>query len=110
LSGFVAGLSLPALPFTVPSSYFLIRNGIWGAWGLVAALGAFFGMRWAPRLVRWGGAAALVWFWADRLFLTGSDYARSSLPVLAVVSVLSIGATLFVLSRHSVRRYFGEMN
>lgn len=107
-AGFVAGLSLPGLPFAVPASYLLIRNAAWGTWGLVAALSAFFGKPWAPRLISWGGLAYLAWYWGDRLLLAQSDYARSSAPQAAFLSVAAAGAAAFVLRRRSVRRYFRE--
>lgn len=110
LGGFVAGLSLPELPFTVPSGYLLIRNGIWGGWALAAAIGAFFGMGWAPNWIRWGSVITLAWFWADRLFLAGIESARSGLPLLAATSGLVVAAAWFILSRRSVRNFFGEMD
>ncbi len=104
----MAGLSLPDLSLAVPAAYLLLRNAVWGTWGLLAALGAFFGKPWAPRLISWGGSAYLAWYWADRLFLARSAYARSSAPLAAVWTVLGVGAVTVVLTRASVRRYFQE--
>ncbi len=107
-AGFAAGFSLPELPLAVPAIYLLIRNAAWGTWGLVAALSAFFGKPWAPRLISWGGLAYLAWFWADRLLLTRSEYARSSAPQAAILTVSGAVAVAFALRRSSVRRYFRE--
>lgn len=107
-AGFVGGLSLPDLPFAVPIAYLLLRNAAWGTWGLLAALSAFFGKPWAPRLISWGGAVTVLWYWVDRLLLTRSDYARSSAPLAAVLTLAAVGALAIVLRRPSVRRYFQE--
>lgn len=107
-AGFAAGMSLPELPLAVPAAYLLLRNAAWGTWGLIAALGAFFGKPWAPRLISWGGLAFLAWFWADRLLLTRSEYAHSSAPQAAILTLAGAGAVTFVLRRPSVRRYFRE--
>lgn len=107
-AGFVAGLSLPDLPYAVPVAYLLLRNAVWGTWGLLAALSAFFGMHWAPRLISWGGLAFLVWYWIDRLLLARSPYARSSAPLAIGLSVLGIMGVAWVLTRASTRRYFQE--
>ncbi|MFQ5922419.1 MAG: hypothetical protein ACE5M4_06210 [Anaerolineales bacterium] len=107
-SGMVAWFSLPDLPYAVPPVYLLIRSGLWGAWGLIAAIGAFLGKTWAPRLIRWGGLAVVIWYWVDRIFLARSDYARANWPVSAIVTVLAIAFVGWVLSRPVVRAYFQE--
>jgi len=108
LSGLVAWFSLPDLPYTVPPAYLLIRNGLWGAWGLLAALGAFIGRSWAPRMIRWGGLAVLIWYWADRIFLARSEYSRANWSTTAVLTVMAIAFAGWVLSRRIVRTYFQE--
>lgn len=106
--GFVAGLALPNLPLAVPAAYLLLRNAVWGTWGLLAALSALLGKPWALRLISWGGLAYLAWYWGDRLFLTRSGYARSSAPLAAALTICAISAVAFVNRRPSVRRYFLE--
>lgn len=108
LSGLVAWFSLPDLPYTVPPIYLFVRNGLWGAWGILAAFGAFFGKTWAPRLIRWGGLAIVTWYWVDRLFLAQSDYSRANWPISAIVTALVIASVGWVLSRPVVRIYFQE--
>ena len=108
LSGLVAWFSLPDLPYSVPPSYLFVRNSLWGAWGILAAFGAFFGKTWAPRLIGWGGSAIVVWYWVDRLFLAQSDYSRSNWPISAIVTVLIMASVGWVLSRPVVRSYFQE--
>ena len=108
LSGLVAWFSLPDLPYSVPPIYLLIRNGLWGAWGVLGAWGAFFGKAWAPRLILWGGSVIVIWYWVDRLFLAQSDYSRANWPMSAIVTVLVIASAGWVLSRPVVRIYFQE--
>ena len=108
LSGALAWFSLPDLPYTVPPIYLLIRNGFWGAWGLISAFGAFFGRSWAPRLILWGGLALVSWYWVDRIFLAQSGYSRANWPISAIVTVLAVASVGWVLSRPVVRTYYQE--
>jgi uncharacterized membrane protein HdeD (DUF308 family) len=108
LSGLVAWFSLPALPYAIPPEYLLIRNGLWGVWGLLAAFSAFFGKRWAPRLIRWGGLAVVIWYWVDRIFLAQSHYSRTNWPITAILTVIAVAFVVWVLSRPVVRTYFQE--
>jgi hypothetical protein len=108
LSGLLAWFSLPDLPYAVPLTYLLIRNGLWGVWGLLAAFGAFFGMTWAPRLILWGGSAIVIWYWLDRLFLAQSGYSRANWPISAIVTVLAMVSVGWVLSRPAVQTYYQE--
>ena len=108
LGGWAAGLTLPDLPYAAPKHYLLLRNACWAAWGFATALGTFLGKHWAPQLLRVGGLAVLLWYWADRLLLSRSEYARASWPVSAGFSALAIVAVIWVLSRPPVRHYFQE--
>jgi hypothetical protein len=108
LSGLWAWFSLPDLPYAVPPVYLLIRNGLWGVWGLLAAFGAFFGKAWAPRLILWGGSALVIWYWLDRLFLAQSGYSRANWPISAIVTVLAMASVGWVISRPVVQTYFQE--
>ena len=106
--GLAAWFSLPDLPYVVPPVYLLIRNSLWGIWGLVAAIGAFFGRPWAPRLVSWGGLVLAIWYWVDRILLAQSDYSRVNWPLTAIATVLAIVFVRWVLTRPIVRTYFQE--
>jgi len=108
LSGLVAWFSLPDLPYAVPRAYLLIRNSFWGGWALLAAVGAFIGKSWAPRLIRWGGLAVVFSYWVDRVFLARSEYSRANWPAMVVVTVIAVAFAGWVLSRGVVRTYFQE--
>lgn len=108
LGGWAAGLTLPDLPYAAPRPYLLLRNALWAAWGFATATGAFLGRNWAPKLLRFGGLFGLVWYWADRLLLSRSQYARTSWPVSAALSALAIAVLVWILSRPRVSDYFQE--
>lgn len=105
---FGVGLTLPDLPLTVPAWYIPFTGALWGAGGLIAAYGLFRGANWAPLVARWGGLAYALWFWADRLLLAQSDYARRSIPASAVLTVLALVALWWILHQQHVRSYYGE--
>ncbi|MGH2619248.1 MAG: hypothetical protein ACRDHG_01585 [Anaerolineales bacterium] len=108
LGGWLAGLSLPDLPYSVPRAYLLVRNALWAAWGVLSALLAFQGKPSAPGLLRVGGVLVLGWYWADRLLLARSDYTRNRWPLAAMFTVLAATTVVVILSRPNVRDYFQE--
>jgi hypothetical protein len=107
-AGLLGALQLPDLPYAAPRAYFILRSGLWAAWGLIAALGGFFGRPWAPALLRAGGACLAVWYWADRLLLTQTEFARLGTPLRAAATLAGLGALLWILGRPDSRRYFEE--
>ena len=108
LSGLRAWSSLPDLPYAVPPLYLLIRNALWGVWGLLAAFGGFFGKSWAPRLIRLGGLSVVAWYWLDRLVLTQSEYARTNWLFAGLLTLAAIAFVAWVLRQPVVRSYFEE--
>ena len=108
LGGWLAGLNLPELPYSVPKAYLLGRNALWAAWGGLTALFAFLGRQSAVGLLRVGGLVGLGWYWADRLLLTRSDFTRDRWPLAALFTVLAVASVAVILSRPNVREYFQE--
>ncbi len=108
LGGWLAGLNLPDLPFSVPRAYLLARNALWAGWGVLSALFAYQGRRSAMGLLRVGGLVVLSWYWADRLWLARSEYTRNRWPLAALFTALAVTAVAVVLSRPAVRDYFQE--
>lgn len=108
LGGWLAGLSLPDLPYSVPRAYLLLRTALWAAWGLLSALFAFQGRPSAVGLLRVGGLLVLSWYWADRLLFARSDYTRNHWPLAVVFTALGVATVAVILSRPSVRAYFQE--
>jgi len=108
LGGWLAGLSLPDLPYSVPRAYLVVRNVLWAAWGGLSALFVFQGKPRAVGLLRVGGLLVLGWYWADRLLLARSDYTRNRWPLAAVFTALSVTIVVVILGRPNVRDYFQE--
>ncbi len=108
LTRFVVGLRLPELPLTVPAWYVPVNGAVWGLSGLAVAYGLFRGRTWAPALLRLGGLAFLLWYWADRLLLVRTDYAVRTRPFSVFVTFLAVVAIAWVLRQSSVQAYFRE--
>jgi hypothetical protein len=84
------------------------RSGLWALWALAAAAGALLGRPWARSLLLGGGVGLAIWYWADRILLAQSEFARLGIPLRATVTILLLGAGSWILSRPDVRRFFEE--
>jgi hypothetical protein len=108
LARFVLGLTLPALPLTVPGWYLPLTGLIWGGVALLLGVGLWRGSHRAYRAMFWGIPVYLAWYWIDRLFLARSDFAQRSLPAALVMSVAAVTVIYLALTRRSARTYFEE--
>ena len=108
VAGFVASFRLPELSLPFPDWYLLLRNGLWGLSGLIAAGGLFFSRSWAPSFTQWAGLAFVIWYWSDRLLLARSDYAKRSWPAAATITLLVGLCILWILKRPSIQDFFRE--
>ena len=108
LAGLAASFRLPELSLPFPDWYLLLRNGLWGLGGLIAAGGLFFSRSWALSFTQWAGVAFAIWYWSDRLFLARSDYAKHSWPAAATITLLAGLCILWILKRPSVQDFFRE--
>ena len=107
-AGLVASFRLPELSLPFPDWYLLLRNGLWGLSGLIAAGGLFFSRSWAPSFTQWAGFAFGLWYWSDRLLLARSDYAKRSWPAAAGLTLLAVLWLLWILKRPSIQDFFWE--
>ncbi|MBE9479511.1 MAG: hypothetical protein IMY80_06050 [Chloroflexi bacterium] len=107
-AGLTAWVTLPDIPISVPKSYLLLKNVLWGSVSLIAAVALFFRCRWAPKLTYIGAIAYAVWLWIDRLLLQRSDFASSSFPFTFGAMTLCFLIVIWILSRPSVRQYYEE--
>lgn len=108
LSRLTAGLRSHSLPLTIPAWYLPLTGAIWGVGGVLLAWGMFTGKRWAPALTRLSAVTFTLWYWADRLLLTRSDYAAMTRPADAAISLTALMVLLWGLNRRGTREYFGE--
>ena len=108
VAGLLGSLQLPDLPYAAPRGYLTARSGLWALWALAAAVGALLGRPWTRTLLLGGGVGLAIWYWADRILLAQSDFARLGLPVRAALTIALLAAGLWILSRPDVRRFFEE--
>jgi hypothetical protein len=104
----VAGLTLPALPLSVPGWYLPLTGAIWAGCGMLALLGIVRRRPWAPGMIGWTSLVYVVWRLADRGLLARSDYASLTLPGLTGLLLLGLGAVVWILRRTAARTYFKE--
>lgn len=102
------GLVSPDLPLSVPRWYLSLSGGAWGLGALIGAYGLFRGLAWAPGLVRTSALVFTAWYWADRLLLVHTEYARATGPSAAVLNAAILMWILWSLGRPSLRRFFQE--
>jgi hypothetical protein len=102
------GLAMPDVPLTVPRWYLPLGGGVWGLGALVAACTLFRGASWAPVFLRVGALAFSAWYWADRLLLVHTDFARATWPAAAGLNALVLGCVFWGLGRLGVHRFFQE--
>lgn len=108
LARFGLSLALPPLPLTVPPIYLTLTGAVWGLGALAAAWALFTGQKWAPGYVRWGFIAYTIWYWADRLLLVRTDYARQTILASIVITIVLLVAGFWVLQVPKVERYYRE--
>lgn len=101
-------LTAPDLPLSVPRWYPGLTGAVWGIAWCAGAASAFFGRRWAPRVILAVGVAFLAWYWFDRMVFVRSAYALRTMPFSAGLTVLGVLLTVIVLRQPSVRAFFGE--
>ncbi|MGD2253864.1 MAG: hypothetical protein PVF70_13195, partial [Anaerolineales bacterium] len=94
------------LPSVVPPWYFPLTGAIWGLGSLAAAVGLFLGWAWARPATLWGAGAFGLWYWADRLLLVQTDYAKRSWPSAAVLTLFFMTGLLWILNLPASRRFF----
>jgi hypothetical protein len=88
--------------------YLPLTGALWGVSGTLLAWGLFFGKCWAPAL---GGGLASVyiaWYWLDRLVFASSDWALTTRPAMAVLSLLGLAVFLWLLRRPALRDFIRE--
>jgi hypothetical protein len=92
----------------VPTAYLTLTGAVWGGVALAAGSGLWRGAVWAPGLARWGSLAFGLWYWADRLFLVGTDYERTTRPWGLAVTVIVLLGLHAGLALPKSRHYFQE--
>jgi hypothetical protein len=104
--GVFAWFSLPDLSLTVPRSYLLIKNLIWGLTGAAAGAGLIAGRRWALHLSTWGALAFALFQLFDIYVLRSSQFAQQTKTIDAAVTFGILALVLWLLARPRVQSYF----
>ncbi len=92
----------------VSPAYLVGRGIVWGIVGLIAFIGLWRGLRWAPRLVLWGMAAFVLFYWLERILLVQAEAWGVNGWFSAGMSILVIFLAWWILSIKPSRAFFGE--
>jgi hypothetical protein len=92
----------------ISPAYLVGRGLVWGGVGVIAFIGLWRGLRWAPRLVRWGTVAFVLFYWLERLLLVQVDAWGANGWFSAGMSILAIFLVWWILSLKPSRAFFGE--
>jgi hypothetical protein len=85
-----------------------LKNGLWGAVGVIVTGGLFSGQRWAPQFARLSAIGISIWYWSDRLLLARSDFAHRAWPVAAGINLLILTWLFWTLKRPTIQDFFLE--
>jgi hypothetical protein len=94
----------------VSPAYLAVTGLVWGVLGLLAAWRLWQGQSWA----RWFGLAFIisfsVYYWVDRLFLPGYPGRNFNWLFSAVMNLLLIALSIWILARTKAKKYFEATN
>ena len=90
---------------------YLASSGlVWGLVGLAAFWGLWHGTVWAPRFIRLAVLVFALYAWLDRLLLAAYPERNTNWSYAASLTFLLLVWVFWILSRHKVRQFFGEVH
>jgi hypothetical protein len=90
------------------SPFYLAATGLfWGSLWLAAAWGLWRGRRWAPSLTILAAVTYTLYYWLDRLLLSG-DSPGINWPFAAAINAALLFLTVRILTRSRVKAFFQE--
>ena len=93
---------------TIHPIYLLLSGLVWGVLGLILTWGFWRGLIWMPFVTRWAVFAYLVYYWADRIFLSNPVSRNTNILFMVSLTVIIMLWTLWIFSRENVKQFFGE--
>jgi hypothetical protein len=94
----------------ISPAYLLLSGLIWTVVGFPLALGIWRGWRLAYYLSPVILLSYSLYFWADRLLLSGYPERQQNWPFVAALNLIIIVWSLWVLTRPKAMAYFGELH
>jgi hypothetical protein len=88
------------------SLYFIVTGAVWGLTSLAAALGDWFRKPWALILTGVGAVTFSIWFWAERVLLSRTPYARTNWlfdAIFNLILLIFIGSTVVAVYPYQPR-------
>jgi len=106
LSQSLADWKLLAALLPVSPAYLAVTGLVWGVLGLLAAWRLWQGQIWA----RWFGLGFMIlfsaYYWVDRLILPGYPGRNANWLFSAVMNILLIAFSVWILARPKAKRFF----
>ena len=94
----------------VPAAYLAVTGLVWGALGLLATWRLWQGRAWAS----WFGLFFIIsisgYYWIDRLLLPGYPGRNSNWQFSAVLNLLLIALSVWILAQPKAKRFFEATN
>jgi hypothetical protein len=85
--------------------YLLLGGAAWGLAGLPAAIGLWFGWRWAIRVAWIAAVFYPLTYWLDRLLIDRAPQALTAWPFSLVVTLLWLGFVFINLRSRNAQRF-----
>ncbi len=100
--------TLRLLPMTISPAY-LAGNGLfWGISGIFLSWGFWKGKSWSRSAGILFSIGYSLAFWIDLIWIAEPEGLAQRWPVNLILTIISLGTILLVLSRKSTRDYFSE--
>jgi hypothetical protein len=89
----------------IPPFYLAATGLFWGSIGLMLAWGLWRGRRWAPVLTLAAALAHSMYYWLDRLLLSGEG-PGTNWPFAAAANVVLLFLSAWIFTRKRARAFF----
>jgi hypothetical protein len=87
-------------------AYLAVSGLMWGIAGLPLAWGLWRGSAWAPRYTELAAILFSVYYWSDRLFLSGSPDRNLNWPFALGMNLVILVLFTWILARRNSSAYF----
>ena len=91
-------------------AYLSVTGSLWGLVGLPLIWGLWRGKSWAPGFIRLAVLVFSLYYWADRVILSGYANRNANWPFALAINLI-VGIWIFwVLTRPKTKNFFGDVH
>jgi len=107
---FLEGLLPSAVSLPLFPAYLALTGLVWGSVWLPLAWGIWRGKLWAPHFTLAALLAYTIYYWLDRILLTGDLRQNLNWPFSLGLNLLILLWSLWILTRPRAKIFFGEVH